>query len=64
MTEPISVGSLKPILNMQPGALQKPIFQVLQVRKLTSVNNGVERYRVVLSDSIHYAQSMLASQKK
>ncbi|KAG5518244.1 hypothetical protein PMAC_003040 [Pneumocystis sp. 'macacae'] len=63
MTEPVSVGSLKPILNTQPGALQKPIFQVLQVKKLTSVNNGVERYRVVLSDSIHYAQSMLASQK-
>ncbi|KAG5438065.1 hypothetical protein PCANB_000412 [Pneumocystis canis] len=63
MTEPISVGSLKPILNAQPRALQRPIFQVLQVRKLTSINNGIERYRVVLSDSIHYAQSMLASQK-
>ncbi|KAG4305759.1 hypothetical protein PORY_000669 [Pneumocystis oryctolagi] len=63
MAEPISVGSLKPILNTQPGAPQKPIFQVLQVKKLTSVNSGVERYRVVLSDSIHYAQSMLASQK-
>lgn len=63
MTELISVGSLKPILNAQPGALQMPIFQVLQVRKLTSVNNSVERYRIVLSDSIHYIQSMLASQK-
>lgn len=63
MTEPISVGSLKPILNSQPGALQTPIFQVLQVRKLTLVSNGVERYRIVLSDSIHYVQSMLASQK-
>ncbi|KTW28781.1 hypothetical protein T552_01411 [Pneumocystis carinii B80] len=63
MTEPISIGSLKPILNAQPGALQTPIFQVLQVRKLTSVSNGVERYRIVLSDSIHYVQSMLASQK-
>lgn len=63
MTEPISVGSLKPILNAQPGALQTPIFQVLQVKKLTSISNGVERYRVVLSDSVHYVQSMLTSQK-
>jgi len=40
-----------------------PVLQVLAVKKINSTApNATERWRVVLSDGVHFIQSMLATQ--
>ncbi|CCF49608.1 hypothetical protein NDA11_004405 [Ustilago hordei] len=49
-------------------SVQNPICQILSIKKIqasaTSASNVGDRYRIILSDGVHYAQSMLASQKR
>ncbi|CAO1612768.1 unnamed protein product [Parajaminaea phylloscopi] len=42
------------------------VVQILSIRKITTtaVTNTGDRYRVILSDGLHFAQGMLASQQK
>jgi len=41
-----------------------PVLQVIDLKQVQSQqNSGTERYRVVLSDGLHYQQGMLATQK-
>ena len=40
-----------------------PIVQCLQVKTMANQANGVERFRVVFSDSINFIQSMIAQRK-
>ncbi|SNX84757.1 probable Replication factor-A protein 1 [Melanopsichium pennsylvanicum] len=49
-------------------SVQNPVCQILSIKKIqasaTSASNVGDRYRIILSDGIHYAQAMLASQKR
>ncbi|KAN0064628.1 Replication factor A protein 1 [Thecaphora frezii] len=48
--------------------VQNPVCQILSIKKISSAatsNPSVgDRYRIILSDGIHFAQAMLASQKR
>lgn len=48
-----------------PGVFLLPIYtnQVVNLKKMASANAGSDRWRLVLSDGRHYAQSMLATQQ-
>jgi len=42
----------------------EPVLQVIDLKLVQSQqNNTTERYRLVLSDGLHYQQGMLATQK-
>ncbi len=49
-------------------SVQNPVCQILSIKKIqasaTSASNVGDRYRIILSDGLHYAQAMLASQKR
>ncbi|PWN54342.1 replication factor-a protein [Violaceomyces palustris] len=48
-------------------AITNPVVQVLSIKKIvaTSANPAAgDRYRIIISDGIHYAQAMLGSQKR
>lgn len=49
-------------------SIQNPVCQILSIKKIqasaTSASNVGDRYRIILSDGVHYAQAMLASQKR
>ncbi|SPO26224.1 probable Replication factor-A protein 1 [Ustilago trichophora] len=49
-------------------SVQNPVCQILSIKKIqasaTSASNVGDRYRIILSDGVHYAQAMLASQKR
>ena len=40
----------------------QPVLQVMNVKKLASAPGAQDRYRVILSDGVHFLQGMLASQ--
>lgn len=40
----------------------KPVLQVVDIRQVNTVQNTVERYRMLLSDGSHLQQAMLATQ--
>lgn len=48
--------------------VQNPVCQILSIKKIaatsTAPGNPGDRYRIILSDGIHYAQAMLATQKR
>ncbi|PWZ02109.1 putative replication factor-A protein 1 [Testicularia cyperi] len=48
--------------------VQNPVCQILSIKKIqatsTTAANVGDRYRIILSDGVHYAQAMLASQKR
>ena len=62
-TKAIDVGSLSAIFQNTAGRAEQPTVQCVLV-KLMQQSNGEqsERYRIVLSDTKNYVQSMLASQ--
>ncbi|EPX75071.1 DNA replication factor A subunit Ssb1 [Schizosaccharomyces octosporus yFS286] len=65
MAERLSVGSLRVINTSDSSSYPpNPVLQVLTVKELNSnpTSGAPKRYRVVLSDSINYAQSMLSTQ--
>ncbi|WFD44641.1 Replication factor A protein 1 [Malassezia psittaci] len=66
--ESLSEGVLAQMLDSVDGvAVPNPVCQVLSLKKLQTSNasaNVSERYRVVLSDGVYYAQAMLATQLK
>ncbi|CDU25683.1 probable replication factor-A protein 1 [Sporisorium scitamineum] len=49
-------------------SVQNPVCQILSIKKIqasaTSASNVGDRYRIIVSDGVHYAQAMLASQKR
>ena len=49
-------------------SVQNPVCQILSIKKIqasaTTASNVGDRYRIILSDGLHYAQAMLASQKR
>ncbi|EPQ29340.1 uncharacterized protein PFL1_03095 [Pseudozyma flocculosa PF-1] len=48
--------------------VQNPVCQILSIKKISSTStanpNVGDRYRIILSDGVHFAQAMLASQKR
>ena len=40
----------------------EPVLQVMNVKQLASAPGAADRFRVILSDGVHYMQGMLASQ--
>ncbi|KDN50412.1 replication factor-a protein [Tilletiaria anomala UBC 951] len=63
----LSQGSVDQMVNhFDPNSkLDGPICQILSIKKIPPSNPGsAERYRVILSDGVHYCQSMLAMQMK
>lgn len=66
--EELTEGVLARMLDSADGsAAGEPVCQVLSLKKLQTSNasaNVSERYRVVLSDGVYYAQAMLATQLK
>ncbi|KAI3623252.1 RFA1 [Malassezia furfur] len=66
--EELTSGVLAQMLDASSGtAVADPVCQVLSLKKLQTSNasaNVSERYRVVLSDGVYYAQAMLATQLK
>ncbi|SJX62214.1 probable replication factor-A protein 1 [Sporisorium reilianum f. sp. reilianum] len=49
-------------------SVQNPVCQILSIKKIqataASASNVGDRYRIIVSDGVHYAQAMLASQKR
>ncbi len=62
----LSKGALRAIHTnsgqQPPASFSQPILQVLQLKQLASTGQGPVRYRIVLSDSLNFTQSMLATQ--
>jgi replication factor A1 len=50
----IAPGTDDPVLKTEP------VIQVLSIKRVTSASG--DRYRIILSDGLHYIQSMLATQ--
>lgn len=44
-------------------AWKNPTLQVLLVKKIEAVGNAPERYRIVLSDGLHFTQGMIGTRK-
>jgi len=60
MAHQITKGSIQRLYHddTTPGS----VVQVLDIKKLSSGNNSAERFRLVVSDSVHYQQAMVATQ--
>jgi replication factor A1 len=57
--------AVRKIISMQSASEDpafQPIFQVLSVKAVGTTPAGAQRYRAVLSDSVHFVQGMLATQ--
>ncbi|RPB29585.1 replication factor A 1, rfa1 [Terfezia boudieri ATCC MYA-4762] len=62
-TSVISIGTLRNVFTGDAGQVLPPIVvQCLQTRTLSPSPQAQERFRVVLSDTVHFVQCMLASQ--
>ena len=57
----ISAGALADIFADQPGRVEHPVVQCVQIRTMSQPNGGTERWRVIFSDSKNYVQTMLAT---
>ncbi|BFZ65104.1 Replication factor A protein 1 [Saitoella coloradoensis] len=65
MADSLSVGALRAIYDDTPESAshQTPLLQVLQVKELNSSGpTAPKRFRLVLSDSVNFVQSMAATQ--
>ena len=60
----LSQGSIVAINNNNAdSSTVKPFLQILDVKKIPNTNtNQADRYRLVISDGLHYQQAMLATQ--
>ncbi|MCJ1308938.1 Replication factor A protein 1 [Agyrium rufum] len=61
----IDVGSLRAILTPEDGekpTITQPIVQCVQIKALPAHAEVPDRYRVVFNDSVHFIQTMLATQ--
>ncbi|KAK7893040.1 Replication factor A protein 1 [Exophiala xenobiotica] len=56
----IDAGSLRDISEDNPNRVQQPVMQCVQIKPIAATAGGVERNRVILSDTRNYIQSMLA----
>lgn len=56
----IDAGSLRDISEDNPNRVQQPVMQCVQIKPIAATTGGVERNRVILSDTRNYIQSMLA----
>eukprot|EP00752_Nemacystus_decipiens_P010206 g9095.t2 len=64
MANSISQGAIANIMAGSTGANgYNPVVQVVSLKKMNQASVGNERWRLVLSDGKHYAQSMLATQQ-
>lgn len=59
----LTLGCLQQMFTDGEAHPQDPIVQCLQIKPMQSQQSGVERYRIVLSDSRNFIQSMLGSRK-
>ncbi|RMD41618.1 hypothetical protein DV735_g3478, partial [Chaetothyriales sp. CBS 134920] len=59
--ERIDAGALSDIFENTPGRVEQPVVQCLQVKPIPSQDGGVERFRVVFSDTKNYVLTMLAT---
>ena len=41
-----------------------PVCQIINIKNVTNKNDGNDRYRIILSDGVHYIQGMVATQLK
>jgi len=57
----LTQGAIEKIYNSS-GDGNGAIVQVLDVKRINGNNGGAQRYRLVVSDGIHYQQAMLATQ--
>ena len=39
-----------------------PVCQIINIKNVTNKNDGNDRYRIILSDGVHYIQGMVATQ--
>ena len=61
-TPTLTAGCLEQTTTSAEGTdLGQPIVQCLQVKQMGSVQNGVERWRVVMNDGINFMQGMLST---
>ncbi|RDA91313.1 hypothetical protein CP533_1578 [Ophiocordyceps camponoti-saundersi (nom. inval.)] len=61
----LSRGALDAIFNDADKAARQfpvPVMQCLQIKKMAPSAQGGDRYRLVMSDGVHYVQTMLATQ--
>lgn len=59
---PLTAGSIEHIYTTKETNSQ-PILQVVELKQInTSSGNGIPRYRLVISDGVHFQQAMLATQ--
>ncbi|KAF3934837.1 hypothetical protein ABW19_dt0201204 [Dactylella cylindrospora] len=65
-TGPLSAGALAAIFaagcESPKDAWSNPVLQVLLVKKIDAQGNTPERYRIVLSDGLHFTQGMVGTQ--
>lgn len=54
----LTQGCLQQIIDDQQEPVIEPIVQCVQIKPMNS-QNGAERYRVVMSDSVNFMQGML-----
>ena len=67
MTVQLTAGCCARLFNATPEDEllfeQEHIVQFLSIKKLNANNpNGLDRYRIIISDGIHFMQAMLATQ--
>mmetsp|Transcript_8313 Transcript_8313/g.16915 ORF Transcript_8313/g.16915 Transcript_8313/m.16915 type:complete len:100 (-) Transcript_8313:57-356(-) len=68
LPEKLSTGAIKAVYldNRSPSEVQ-PVLQVLELKKIGAVGPNAaptksDRFRLVISDGVHFHQAMLASQ--
>lgn len=57
----ITQGSLRQITEGQ-NPVEQPVMQCLQIKSMAN-QNGMQRYRVVMSDMVNFMQGMLGQRK-
>lgn len=57
----LSIGILRRVALGE--TVQNPILQCLQVKAMAPSPNGMQRYRLIFSDTIHFIQSMISQRK-
>ena len=65
MADAMSMLTKGCLLQSTLGTLQveQPVVQCVQVKPMNNNQNGVERWRVVMSDSVNFMQGMLGQRE-
>jgi len=64
MADELSAGAVERMFKGETEISPNPVLQVINIRKLANNNGSAQhRYRVAVSDGVHYTTAMLATQK-